>query len=137
MSPEEEPTKKALRVRLLVADDEVLIADTLKQILTQAGFQVMAVYGGQAAVQAASEWRPDLFVSDVMMPDLDGIEAAIQITQCLPNCKILLVSGHAVVHDLASHARERGYDFPVLLKPVHPVDLIERIKIALQISDSK
>lgn len=116
---------------MLVADDELGVANTLKEILTQAGFQTMAVYGGQAAVKIALEWRPNLLLTDVMMPDLNGIEAAIQIAQRLPACRILLLSGHGVVQDLATEARERGYSFPVLLKPIHPLELIETIRGAL------
>lgn len=130
-APEAKAPTEANRLRLLIADDEASIANTLKLVLAQEGFRVIAVFGGQAAVQVAPEWRPDLFLSDVMMPDLNGIEAAIQITQQLPECKVLLLSGHGAVRDLVSEARRRGYDFPVLSKPIHPTELIERIKEAL------
>src|SRR6185312_4320166 len=125
------PNVRECRRRVLVADDEVTIADTLRLIFTGESFQVRSVYGGQAAVETALAWRPDLFLTDVMMPDLDGIEAAIRIRQRYPACRILLFSGNAVVHDLLAAARKRGYDFEALLKPIHPRELIDHLRFAL------
>jgi CheY-like chemotaxis protein len=119
------------RRRVLIADDEATIADTLRLILTFEGFEVRSVYGGLSAVETALAWRPDLFLTDVMMPDLDGIEAAIRIRQHYPACRILLLSGNAVVHDLLAAARKRGYDFETLLKPIHPTELIEHLRFTL------
>jgi CheY-like chemotaxis protein len=76
--------------RVLVVDDERVIADTLSIILNQNGFDASAVYTGTAAVDKAKETKPELVISDVIMPDMNGIEAAIQIRQLLPGCKILL-----------------------------------------------
>ena len=125
------PNVRECRRRVLVADDEVTIADTLRLILTGEGFEVRSVYGGLAAVEPALAWRPDLCLTDVMMPDLDGIEAAICIRQRYPACRILLFSGNAVVHDLLAAARKRGYDFEALLKPIHPRELIDHLRFAL------
>ena len=70
--------------KALVVDDEQVIADTLAIILNQAGFDASAVYTGNGAVQAAKQRRPALVISDVIMPDMNGIEAAIQIRSFLP-----------------------------------------------------
>ena len=60
--------------RVLVVDDERVIADTLAIILNQNGFDASAVYTGTAAVDRARETKPDLIISDVIMPDMNGIE---------------------------------------------------------------
>ena len=78
--------------KVLVADDERVIADTLVIILNQAGFDATAVYSGEKAVELASTLRPDMLISDVIMLDLNGIDAAITIRKILPSCKILLFS---------------------------------------------
>ncbi|HZL52372.1 MAG TPA: response regulator, partial [Terracidiphilus sp.] len=80
---------------MLVADDERAIADTLAVILTKAGFETRAVYGGEAAVEMAERFRPNMLISDVVMPGTSGIDAAIRIGAMLPTCKILLFSGQA------------------------------------------
>lgn len=114
--------------RVLVADDEAYITVTLQAILKLEGFDVAIAEGGEEAVRKAREWEPDLVLSDVFMPDLDGIAAGMRIVEFLPACKVVLFSGHAVVHDLLEAARARGYQFEVLLKPIHPVELIAYLR---------
>lgn len=114
--------------RVLVVDDERVIADTLAIILNQHGFEASAVYTGTAAVERAKSVRPDLVISDVIMPDMNGIEAAIHIRKFLPGCKILLFSGQAATADLLENARAQGHEFEILAKPVHPQDLLAKLK---------
>ena len=116
------------RLKVLVADDERVIADTLAIILNQAGFEAKAVYTGSAAVDAAKVSPPDLLISDVIMPDMNGIDAAIRIRTMLPKCKILLFSGQAATADLLESARKQGHEFEILAKPVHPQDLLAKLK---------
>ena len=114
--------------RVLVADDERVIADTLAIILNQAGYNASAVYSGTSAVEEAKNVKPDLVISDVIMPDMNGIDAAIKIRAALPSCKILLFSGQAATADLLEKARAQGYEFEILAKPVHPQDLLARLR---------
>lgn len=114
--------------RVLVVDDERVIADTLAIILNQHGYEASAVYTGTAAVDKAREVTPDLIISDVIMPDMNGIEAAIQIRKFLPDCKILLFSGQAATADLLKTARAQGHEFEILAKPVHPQDLLAKLR---------
>jgi CheY-like chemotaxis protein len=113
--------------RVLVVDDEQVIADTLSIILNKAGFDASPVYTGTAAVESARTMQPDLIISDVIMPDMNGIEAAIQIRAFLPECKILLFSGQAATADLLESARAKGHEFEILAKPVHPQDLLAKL----------
>jgi len=114
--------------KVLVADDERVIADTLAIILNQSGFQATAVYSGEKAVETARTLEPDMLISDVIMTDLNGIDAAIKIRTMLPNCKILLFSGQAATADLLNRARVQGHEFEILAKPVHPQDLLARLR---------
>jgi len=114
--------------RVLVVDDERVIADTLATILNQNGFEASAVYTGAEAVARARTSRPDLVISDVIMQDMNGIEAAIRIRQNLPGCKILLFSGQAATADLLEKARAQGHEFEILAKPVHPQDLLAKLR---------
>ncbi len=116
------------RPRVLVVDDEQVIADTLAKILDLNGYEASAVYTGTAAVESARALRPDLVISDVIMPDMNGIEAAISIRGFLPSCKILLFSGQAATADLLENARAQGHEFEILAKPVHPADLLAKLK---------
>ena len=114
--------------KVLVADDERVIADTLAMILNQSGFEAKAVYSGEKALEVAQIYEPDMLISDVIMADLNGIDAAIRIRAHLPKIKILLFSGQAATADLLEKARARGYEFEILAKPVHPQDLLSKLR---------
>lgn len=119
---------RSKKPRVLVADDEKIIADTLRMILAGAGYDVAVAYDGIAALEKAEEWSPDLFLSDVFMPGLSGIDAAIRVCERLPNCKVLLVSGQAALEELRREIQSKCHRFDVLSKPVHPKVLLDRIK---------
>lgn len=114
--------------RVLVADDERVIADTLTMILNQSGFDARAVYSGEKVLELAPAFKPDMLISDVIMADVNGIDAAIKIREILPGIKILLFSGQAATADLLDKARKQGYEFEILAKPVHPQDLLTRLR---------
>ena len=80
--------------QVLVVDDAKLVADTLAQILNQNGFQAVAAYSGEQALQLASAQHFDHLISDVVMDGINGIEAAIAVCGLLPQCTILLMSGN-------------------------------------------
>jgi len=124
----EQQTANQAKPRVLVVDDERVIADTLAIILNQSGFNATAVYSGEKAVETAQTLKPDMVISDVIMNDLNGIEAAIQIRAMLPGCKILLFSGQAATADLLDKVRGQGHEFEILAKPVHPQDLLARLR---------
>jgi len=114
--------------KVLVVDDERVIADTLAMILNQSGFEARAVYSGEKAVELAAAFAPDMLITDVIMADLNGIDAALKIRSLLPKIKILLFSGQAATADLLEKARSQGCEFEILGKPVHPQDLLSRLK---------
>jgi CheY-like chemotaxis protein len=116
---------------VLVVDDEQVIADTLSMILSKSGFTTMTAYDGETALQLSNTTPPDLIITDVMMPGMTGIELAITISQTIPTCKILLFSGQAATVDLLEEARDAGYNFTTLTKPVHPTDMLRRISECL------
>src|SRR5262249_18704172 len=63
--------------RIFVIDDEVFIADSLVDILNDCGYDAHSFYNGQAAIDVAKHKSPDIVISDVMMPTLNGVETAI------------------------------------------------------------
>jgi len=120
------------RPKILVIDDEQVIADTLAKILDINGYDASPVYSGLAAIESARELRPDLIISDVILEvgTMNGIEAVIKIRDFLPSCKILLFSGQAVTADLLEDARSQGHNFEIVAKPVHPTELLAKLKMA-------
>ena len=109
---------------VLVVDDEVVIADTLTTILAQHGIAAMSAYDGQSALEIARVIPPDLLLTDVVMPGISGIDLATAITRSIPDCSIMLFSGQAATRDLLAEAGDAWCDYEVLLKPIHPANLV-------------
>lgn len=119
-----------MKPKVIVVDDERLTADTLVSILNHAGCEAVAAYDGLDAIELAHVMQPDVVISDVIHPGINGIEMAIRIREFLPKCKILLLSGHAKdLGELMESARLRGHDFVLLVsKPVQVQYLVDWAK---------
>ena len=128
MSEMSEPIPSKRRV--IVLDDEHLIANTLAIILNNAGFEARAAFSGEQALELLESFQPDLLIADVVMPGMTGIEAAIATRNKLPRCNILLFSGQAVTADLLAQASTQGHEFEILAKPVHPSDLLAKLRVS-------
>jgi CheY-like chemotaxis protein len=115
-------------MKIIVVDDEPIIADTLVNILEGEGHDALAVSHGESAVKWAKLIRPDAIITDVIMPGMNGIETAKAILKVLPNCRIILFSGQAASSDLLAKARAEGYLFEVLAKPINPDVLLRKLE---------
>jgi DNA-binding response OmpR family regulator len=121
-------SESTFRPKILVADDEQVIANTLAIILNQAGFEALAVYSGESAIEALESFQPAMLVTDVIMNGLSGIDVAIAARSKRPECKVLLFSGQAATSELLEKARAEGHEFEILAKPVHPSDLLAKLR---------
>ena len=123
------PSTQELPIRRLVyvVDDEPAIASTLAAIIRMDGFDVRAFARPRDAFEAARQLAPDILLSDVMMPEMNGVELAIQISLLCPGCKILLLSGQAASADLLEEAYKGGNYFELLHKPLNPKELVEKV----------
>ena len=115
-------------VRVLVADDEQLIAKSIATILNLHGFEAAAVYSGIDAVEVAATFRPEVVLLDVKLGDISGIEAAQAIVLMLPRCRIVLISGLLATRSLFDKAAADGLSFDLLVKPVQPGTLVEMLQ---------
>lgn len=112
---------------ILVVDDEHVLADMLALILERSGYNSTAVYSAAEAL-VALKIHPDLIISDVMMPDVDGVELAVQVSKLHPGIKILLISGHAGTQEIV---KASGLSLAFLAKPFSPEELLARVASAL------
>ena len=115
---------------VMVVDDEPLVADTLAMILTHAGYRAMRAYDAKTALEMASVRAPDLLISDVAMPQMNGVELALGMVSMVPACKVVLFSGHARSADLM-RAYDAGHDFPLMAKPMHPTEMLGQVARSL------
>jgi DNA-binding NtrC family response regulator len=117
------------QLRVFVVDDEEIIASSLAMILRlHGGLHATSFTDPLKALELSHIETPDLLITDVMMPQLSGIDLAIQLKLHCPDCKVLLFSGHAASAHSLNAARAKGYAFELLSKPVHPADLLAKIQ---------
>jgi CheY-like chemotaxis protein len=114
--------------RILIADDEHTIADTLAIILEMNGFEARTAYDGREAVELARHWRPHILLTDLLMPGMGGIEAVIEICRMLPDCRVVLLSGVGSVGELTHELQRRGFGFEILRKPIPPEELLQTLR---------
>jgi two-component system, response regulator PdtaR len=117
-------------LRIAVADDEPDMRDYFKKCLSRLGHQVIAVaQNGRELVAQCRELNPDLVITDIKMPDVDGIDAATQIYKERP-VPVILVSAY---HDAALVERaEADHIMGYLVKPIKQTDLSPTIAIAMR-----
>lgn len=130
------PTYKNSR-RILIVDDEIAIADTLALIFRSQHYDARVAYSAERAIETIAEWRPDLAILDVILPEMNGIDLAIVLKANYPVCHVLLFSGHANTTMLLEEAGKKGHQFEVLAKPVHPNLMLERASALLSSTDEQ
>jgi response regulator NasT len=117
-------------LRIAVADDQAPVRDFLCDALRQAGHEVVCVAAtGAELAERCAAVRPDLIITDVRMPDMDGIEAARRVARDHPVPVIILSGYHDA--DLVERAVSTGV-LAYLLKPIRPTDLEVAIAVALR-----
>jgi DNA-binding response OmpR family regulator len=109
----------------------VPVADAPPADTTECRPIVLVVYDANDALETALLTPPELLITDVVLPGMNGIELAITIRRIFPDCKILLCSGQAAAIDLMSSARSQGHHFTLLSKPVHPREMLARVSECL------
>jgi len=114
-------------IHVYIVDDEKIITTTLTLIFAQNGYPAIGFTNPLEASESATAQPPAILISDVIMPEMNGIELAIEFKIRFPRCKVLLLSGHNYTADLLESAKERGHDFTLLAKPIHPTDLLAAI----------
>ncbi len=110
--------------RVLIVDDESVIADSLAIIFSNEGYDARAAYSAEQALQLFAEWVADLAIIDVRLPGMNGIDLAIRLKEQYPVCKVTLFAGQAATSDLAAPARQSGHSLDILEKPIHPTALL-------------
>lgn len=110
---------------VLIVDDEPLITETLAAILNGKSMAVLTASNSVEALEIARLVPPDLLISDVCMPGMNGIELAVEVTRMVADCEVILFSGRVIASDSGAAPDAGLREFVVLQKPVHPADLLE------------
>jgi PAS domain S-box-containing protein len=124
-------------LQVLLADDNADMRQYVERLLRQAGYGVRAVANGRAALEAASESAPDLILSDVMMPELDGFEllSAVRNHPALRETPVILLSARAGEEAKVEGLRAGADDY--LIKPFSARELLARVETNLNIARTR
>jgi DNA-binding response OmpR family regulator len=124
------PVNKA---RVLVIDDEPIIAETLAIVFSSAGYETRVVQSAEAALALlkTQEWVPQFAIIDVNLPGMNGIDLAIVLKEQFPQLRVSLFSGRPATADLLEVARQQGHSFDIIAKPVHPTVFLGMVASSL------
>jgi signal transduction histidine kinase len=123
------PAASSRSVRFLIVDDNVLLADTLAELLERSGYPARAAYSGDAASRVGEEFEPDIVLLDLGMPVVDGFEVAQRVRQASwgSRVKLVAVTGWGRTSDRKKTA-DAGFDRH-LVKPVDLDDVLELVQL--------
>ena len=110
--------------RIVIAEDETVIRNNLARLLRIEGFDVVVGTNGREALELIQQDRPDLVLSDVMMPEMDGIELAQKAQALVPPPLVMFITGFAAV---ALQANDAVPEARLLSKPFHLKDLVREV----------
>lgn len=116
---------------ILIVDDEPTVAKSLGAVFRRARYEVRVVLSAEEALDAIAEWQPDLAIVDVVLPRMNGIDLAMILRVSHPHCRLILFSGSQSTEPLLKAAAQRGHQFDILAKPVHPVFMLDFVSSLL------
>jgi CheY-like chemotaxis protein len=118
--------------RILVVDDEPILRQVIELTLQKAGFDVVAAGNGKEGLDLYRKTSPDLVITDIMMPIMDGFETIRALKQIAPGVKIIAMSGAGKAIDYLKMARGLGAA-ATITKPAERGELIATVQQVLQL----
>ena len=119
-------------IRILLAEDDSSMREYLQRALTRVGYEVVAVGCGTEAVPLLEPRRFDLLLTDIVMPEMDGIELAQKASAIDPAIRVMFITGFAAV---ALQAGRTTPEAKLLSKPFHLKDLVAEVDRLFQSED--
>ena len=113
------------KLNILLAEDDAAMRAYLGRALEKAGYDVTSVDRGTSAIPLLEDDHYDLLLSDIVMPEMDGIELAQKCNEISPRTKVMFITGFAAVTLKASREQPRA---KVLSKPFHLRDLVLEVE---------
>ena len=120
-------------IRILLAEDDTSMREYLARSLEKVGYAVMSVDRGTSALSLIESERFDLLLTDIVMPEMDGIELAQRAGKIAPDMRVMFITGFAAV------ALKTGAIQPqakVLSKPFHLRDLVAEVDRLFEVGDA-
>jgi CheY-like chemotaxis protein len=136
MTNERSPPPALAGQTVLIIEDDPIMLRNLAQWFQQAGCKVMVAHDGVEGLEQFNRLRPNAVVTDIIMPNREGVETLMAIKAQAPEVKILAISGGGRLGstDLLAMARSLGAD-AVLAKPFRSTDVVDAVNRMLQVGE--
>ncbi|MBL8747081.1 MAG: sigma-54-dependent Fis family transcriptional regulator [Phycisphaerae bacterium] len=121
--------------KILLVEDEQLLRESLAQLLTEEGFQVVQASNGKAGHEAAIAEAFDLVLTDIRMPEMDGLTLLKNLQHVIPQTPVIVITGFGTVDSAVTAMRAGAADY--VLKPVQFDDVLIRVKRALEFGEMR
>lgn len=118
-----------IRPRILVIDDEEIVRISCKKCLNPEGYDVNVAENGLEGLRLAEANHYDLILTDLKMPDMDGMEFLSKVKEMQPEAKVIMITGYSTVEHAVKAIRLGAYNY--IEKPFTPDTLITAVKEAL------
>jgi DNA-binding NtrC family response regulator len=119
--------------KILIVDDEAMICDLLSRSLSIEGFAVETASNGLVGLEKCAGIKFDLVISDILMPEMDGITMMEKIKDAQPHLPIILITGYAKQYTARKATEAGASDF--LTKPFRNAEILQSVRKALKISE--
>ncbi len=116
--------------KVLIVDDEERVVRSIAGVLEDEGFKVATVKSGEEAIDTFQKINPDVILLDIWMPGMDGIEVLKRLKTMVPDCQVIMISGHATISTAMAAVKLGAFDF--IEKPISLDVLLRTIHRALQ-----
>jgi two-component system response regulator HydG len=120
----------ARKATIHLVDDEEQLCLAAEKILAKEGYQVAAFHTAQAGLDAVGREAPDLVITDLRLPDLDGLDVLRRIKEQHPDLEVIVITGHGTVERAVEAMRLGAYDF--ITKPLDRAALVKAVARALE-----
>lgn len=125
-----------MKRKVLVVDDDHLVADTLRMIFSANGFESAACYSAEEALERAKSFAPALMLCDVSMPGQDGLELAAEIHREMPECQLIMLTAYLTnAAKVQLEALRMDRQLRLLTKPCPPELLLKTVEETLAVRD--
>lgn len=121
--------------RVLILDDERVVLRTCQDILESTGLEVITTTSVEECLHLANQGDLDLFVTDIMMPELDGVEVVTRLRKTNPYLTVVVITGYPSMDTARKFMRLGAYDY--LPKPFTPAEFRETVLQAMDKKDTK
>ncbi|NOX19800.1 MAG: sigma-54-dependent Fis family transcriptional regulator [Nitrospirae bacterium] len=122
-------------VKVLVIDDEAIVRVSCERVLQPEGYEVVSISRGDEAIELMEKERFDIVLTDLKMPDMDGLEVLKIIKKRWPDVQVIIITGYGTISTAVQAIKLGAYEY--IEKPFTPEDILRVVKSALEEKQKK